>query len=139
MEVVGGVASVVQLVQCASALAKTTGKLCQRLKHAPEKITTARSQLILIHSEIDRVQAAANVCHALLLSRDTWQEFDGALNEARVCANDLSALIWKDHDVESLGSRARWAFKDHKTVDKIATRLHGVDSRLSSLMGTLTL
>ncbi|KAK0831402.1 hypothetical protein LTR73_002784 [Friedmanniomyces endolithicus] len=136
MDVVGGLAAVVQLAQVAGSLANTTRKLCQRLRDAPDRIQASYVRLAQIDSELKQKESAFVNSHALLISPATRHECQIILADARSCVEGLMKILAAFDG--SLKARSRWALKTYKEVEEIATRLEGVDQRLSALRETVT-
>jgi len=139
MEVVSGVASIVNLVQAAGALAKTAWDVYQRLHDAPIELQGLSDRLLLVHDELERIRDGSDDGHASLLTPDTQAQFEAALIDAREGLDDLTAIASKLPDSSSIRSRARWAFKDRKEAGKVLARLQRTRKRLDFLAREVTL
>lgn len=139
MAVVGGVASVVNLVQAAGVLAKAAWITCERLHDAPIELRALSDQLRLVHDELQNIQRSSKQGHALLHTTEIRKQFDSALTDARESLDDLKAIATSTKDPESLTSRVRWALKDRKQIGKVRGRLHRAQERLAFLMQSVCL
>lgn len=139
MEVVGGVASVLNLVQAAGLLTKVAWNTCQRLHDAPKELRELTHQLAICHDELQRVHLARNDGHALLLAADIRKQFEAALAEAREALDELDGISTCIKDPAKIASRVRWVVKDRKLATKVLDRLESAKERLGFMINILNL
>lgn len=139
MEVVGGVASVVQLVQAAAVLSSAAWKACQRLHDAPNELQALADHLVLVHEELQRIHSASDEGHALLLTVEIRRQIEAALLDARKSVDGLNSITVCVKDSRSLTSRVRWVLKDCKLAAKVLARLQRARERLAFLMDIVQL
>lgn len=139
MEVVGGVASVLNLVQAAGILTKVAWTACQRLHDAPIELRALAHQLEIVHEELQRLQLACNDGHALLLTADIQKQFEAALIEAREALDKLDGITTFIKDPAKISSRVRWVLKDRKVATKVLYRVERAKERLGFMINIASL
>ncbi|KAF2716492.1 ankyrin [Polychaeton citri CBS 116435] len=139
MEVVGGIASVWQLVQAVSAVIKTTRKICIRLKHAPEQLLDLETELLCTQQQLIFIQGSCEKTPDHILPeymREILQRMIARASNNIAVIDDMSLECLKR---SSLNFRVHWALQDKQKLDKALTGLHEIRTSIHGILQQIIL
>ena len=145
MEILGVVASLVQLVDAALGVAKTSKELYKSYRDAPESSKSSENQRRLLQSVVDqythlrpRLDLQGSGSDSLPL--DARQAVATALLQVSEALEHLkTALNYREDNHTTPSSRIRWAFSDKKAVKEAQEQLQIAKSTLTNVLLLLSL
>lgn len=139
MEVVGGVAGVLQLVQAVGLLANGIFTTCQKLHHAPREFRDLELQISWIRCHLKSCENTLATVDPALLTQEIELSLTLALTDASSCFLELQRLVSRIQDVFSFDSRIKWAAHDRSKAAGIFKRLEDSRKRIESALHLLNL
>jgi hypothetical protein len=138
MDPIGGVASVLQLVQAVGLLANGTFVACQRLRNAPKEFSELADQLSWIRSHLQNCESTLTAISPSLLTSDIELSLTLALTEASSCFLELERILSRIDNVSNLDSRIKWAARTRSQAGKVLSRLKNCGKRIDSALQLLS-
>ena len=138
MDPIGGVASVLQLVQAVGLLANGTFIACQRLRNAPKEFSELTLQVSWMRSHLQNCESTLTAISPSLLTSDIKLSLTVSLTEASSCFLELERILYRIDDVSHLDSRIKWAARTRSQAGKVVSRLEGCGKRIDSALQLLS-
>ena len=134
MDPVGGVASIVQLVQTTVLLAHGVYSAIQSLRHAPKEFDDVAKEVYWIQSHLENCENALNGTHLSILTSRNRVNLMYAVTEAQLSLGALQTICADINCVSGVGSRIRWSVTDHRRVNEVLRRLERSRNWVESAM-----
>lgn len=138
MEALGGVASVVNIVQLVSEVAKAVFLVCEKLKNAPNEMKDVAFEACCVKDIVVRVERSIG-SGGLWLTPSSEYELRNAQADINQVLHDIESLVPTGGATERLKSRARWIIGDHRTAERLIAKLASCRKRLEVLLQVTTM
>lgn len=139
MEAIGGIASVLQLVQAVGLIANGVVIACQRLHNAPKEFSEISCQASWFNSHLKNCEGTLTIISPHLLTSDIELSLILTLTEATSCLLELERVLSCVNNVSSIDARVRWATHSRGKAGKSLRRLENCRERIASNMQLLDL
>jgi hypothetical protein len=134
MEVVGGIASVVNLVQLAAAVVQITSTIIKRIHDAPEELQELYAHLQMIHMLLEQSSTLELQLHRSLVSSSLRSVLQFTLNSAESVLKKLDITYRKFRGATGVTRRCRLALFDSAAVQKKLNQLMLLEHHLAVLI-----
>jgi hypothetical protein len=138
MEVVGGVASIITLIEATGVLAKVSRDLVLRWRNAPHEIQALATRLSLLAAELQSIKNATARSHLVLTDAIIRQSLSDLLTDVRKRLAKLESLHFRLQQHGSVRQKIEWAAKAG-FVEKLLGKTQEVEQRLANLMTLISL
>lgn len=139
MEVAGGVASVITLIEATGVLAKVSKNIITKWHNAPHEIQALAIRLSQLAAELQYVRDATLHSHPVLADALIRQSLSDLLTEARHRLQKLESLRSRLQQHGNARQKAQWALKDSRSAEKILVKLADVERRLAQWMALISM
>jgi len=139
MEVVGGVASVITLIEATGVLAEVSKNLVLRWRNAPHEIQTLATRLSLLAAELQSIKNAAARSHPVLMDDIIRQSLSDLLTEVRKRLTKLESLHFRIEQCGPMRQKFQWTVKDAGSAEKMLNKTQEIEQRLANLMTLVSL
>jgi hypothetical protein len=139
MEVVGGVASIVTLIEATGVLAGVSKDLVLRWRNAPYEIQALATRLSLLAAELQSIKNATARSHPVLTDAIIRQSLSDLLTDVRKRLTKLESLHFRIEQSGPLRQKIQWTMKDAGSAEKILNKTQEVEQRLANLMALISL
>lgn len=139
MEVVGGVASIITLIEATGVLADVSKNLILRWRNAPHEIQALATRLSLLAAELQSIRTATAKTHPLLADAIIRQSLSDLLTDVRKRLAKLESLHFRLLQHGPTLQKVQWAVKDAGAVEKMLSKVQEVEQRLANLMTLIAL
>lgn len=139
MEVVGGVASIVTLIEATGVLAEVSKNLITKWHNAPQEIQALAARLFQIAAELHCIRDATSGGHPMLAEALVRQSLSDLLTEARHRLQKLESLHFRLLQHGNVRQKAQWALKDSRSAEKTLLKLADVERRLAQWMTLISM
>ena len=139
MEVVGGAAAVLQLIQITTESAKGLCSACKHLYNAGKEFRSAEEQVSWIQIHLQTCEYAISQIHPALVTPGIELSITLAVTGANSHLLELQEVCTKIQNVNSLASRVEWVFKNRQRVAAVLGGLERGQKALESAMQPLNL
>jgi hypothetical protein len=138
MEVVGGVASIITLIEATGVLAKVSRDLVLRWRNAPHEIQALATRLSLLAAELQSIKNATTRSHPVLTDAIIRQSLSDLLTDVRKRLAKLESLHIRLQQHGVMRQKIEWAAKAG-SVEKMLSKTQEVEQRLANLMTLISL
>ena len=140
MEVIGGVASFLTLIEAAAVIGSTTAKLCLNVRDAPKEVSRVKSHLLNIRRELELLHLlqADRRIPVHFATPEANELFAHALRNAEETIQALQEACQRSCD-KSSSHNFRWALLDRKKVTKLLEDLQRLETSLSNVFHSLSM
>jgi hypothetical protein len=138
MEVVGGVASIITLIEATGVLAKVSRDLVLRWRNAPHEIQALATRLSLLAAELQSIKNATARSHPVLTDAIIRQSLSDLLMDVRKRLAKLESLHFRLQQHGAMRQKVEWAAKAG-SVEKMMSKTQEVEQRLANLMALISL
>jgi hypothetical protein len=139
MEVVGGVASIITLIEATGVLAEVSKNLVLRWRNAPHEIQALATRLSLLTAELQSIKNATSRSHHVLTDAIIRQSLNDLLTDVRKRLTKLETLHFRLEQHGPVRQRLQWTVKDAGSTEKMLLKTQEVEQRLTSLMTLISL
>jgi hypothetical protein len=139
MEVVGGVASIITLIEATGVLAGVSKDLVLRWRDAPREIQALATRLSLLAAELQSIKNATARSHPILTDAIIRQSLSDLLTDVRKRLTKLESLHFRLEQSGTLRQKFQWTVKDAGSAEKMLNRTQEVEQRLANLMTLISL
>ena len=139
MEVVGGVASIITLIEATGVLIEVSKKLISRWQNAPHEIQALATRLSLLAAELHSIKNATSTSHPVLTDAIIRQSLSDLHTDVRKRLMKLESLHFRLEQHKPVYQRIRWTVKDAESVEKMLSKTQDVEQRLANLMILISL
>lgn len=139
MEAIGGVASIIALVETTEELVHVSKKLVSRWQNAPCEIQTLATRLNLLAGELHSIETATSTSHPILTDAIIRQSLDDLLTDVRKRLVKLESLHFDIKQQKPFRQRMTWTVKDASFAEKMLSKTQEVEQRLANLMTLISL
>lgn len=134
MEVVGGIASIVNLVQLAAAVVQITGTIIKRIHDAPEELQELYTHLQIIHMLLEQTSTLELQLHQSLVSSSLRSVLQFTLKSIESVLKKLDITYRKFRGATGVTHRCRLALFDSAAVQKKLNQLMLLEHHLAVLI-----
>jgi hypothetical protein len=138
MELAGGVASIITLIEATGVLAKVSRDLVLRWRNAPHEIQALATRLSLLAGELQSIKNATARSHPVLTDAIIRQSLSDLLTDVRKRLAKLEALHFRLQQHGAMRQKVDWAAKAG-SVEKMLGKTQEVEQRLANLMTLISL
>jgi hypothetical protein len=138
MELAGGVASIITLIEATGVLAKVSRNLVLRWRNAPHEIQALATRLALLASELQSIKNATARSHPVLTDAIIRQSLSDLLTDVRKRLAKLESLHIRLQQHGAMRQKVEWAAKAG-SVEKMLSKTQEVEQRLANLMTLISL
>jgi hypothetical protein len=138
MELAGGVASIITLIEATGVLAKVSRNLVLRWRNAPHEIQALATRLALLASELQSIKNATARSHPVLTDAIIRQSLSDLLTDVRKRLAKLESLHIRLQQHGAMRQKVEWATKAG-SVEKMLSKTQEVEQRLANLMTLISL
>lgn len=139
MEVVGGVASIITLIEATGVLAEVFKNLVLRWRNAPHEIQALATRLSLLAAELQSIKNATARSHPVLTDAIIRQSLSDLLTDVRKRIAKLESLHCGLQQHGHMRQKIQWTVKDAGSVEKMLSKTQEVEQRLANLMTLISL
>ena len=139
MDVVGGVASIITLIEATGVLARVSRDLVLRWRNAPHEIQALATRLSLLAAELQSIKNATARCHPVLTDAIIRQSLSDLLTDVRKRLTKLESLHFRLEQHGPLRQKIQWTAKDAGSVEKMLNKTQEIEQRLANLMTLISL
>ena len=139
MEVVGGVASIITLIEATGVLAKVSKDMVLRWRNAPHEIQALATRLSLLAAELQSINNATARSHPVLTDAIIRQSLSDLLTDVRKRLTKLESLHFRLEQHGPLRQKIQWTAKDAGSVEKMLNKTQEIEQRLANLMTLISL
>lgn len=139
MEVAGGVASIITLIEATGVLIEVSKKLVSRWQNAPHEIQALATRLSLLAAELHSIKNATSTSHPVLTDAIIRQSLSDLLTDVRKRLMKLESLYFRLQQHKPIYKRMRWTAKDASSVEKMLSKTLETEQRLANLMTLISL
>jgi hypothetical protein len=139
MEVVGGVASIITLIEATGVLAGVSKDLVLRWRNAPHEIQALATRLSLLAAELQSIKNATARSHPVLTDAIIRQSLSDLLTDARKRLTKLERLHFRLEQHGPVRQKFQWTVKDAGSAEKMLNKTQEVEQRLANLMSLIAL
>jgi hypothetical protein len=138
MDVVGGVASIITLIEATGVLAKVSRDLVLRWRNAPHEIQALATRLSLLAGELQSIKNATARSHPVLTDAIIRQSLSDLLTDVRKRLANLESLHFRLQQHGAMRQKVEWAAKAG-SVEKMLSKTQELEQRLANLMTLISL
>jgi len=139
MDIVGGVASIITLIEATGVLAKVSKNLVLRWRNAPHEIQALATRLSLLAAELQSIKNAASGSHPVLTDAIIRQSLGDLLTDVRKRLTKLETLHFRLEQHGPMRQKIQWTVKDAGSTEKMLIKTQEVEQRLANLMTLISL
>ena len=139
MEAVGGVASIITLIEATGVLAEVSKNLVLRWKNAPHEIQALATRLSLLAAELQSIKNATVRSHPVLTDAIIRQSLSELLTDVRKRLTKLESLHFRLEQCGPMRQKFQWTVKDAGSAEKMLSKTQEVEQRLANLMTLISL
>jgi hypothetical protein len=139
MEAVGGVASIITLIEATGVLAGVSKGLVLRWKNAPHEIQALATRLSLLAAELQSIKNATARSHPILTDAIIRQSLSDLLTDVRKRLTKLESLHSRLEQHGPMRQKFQWTVKDAGSAEKMLNKTQEVEQRLANLMTLISL
>lgn len=139
MEVAGGVASIITLIEATGVLAGVSKDLVLRWRNAPHEIRALATRLSLLAAELQSIKNATARSHPLLTDAIIRQSLSDLLTDVRKRLTKLETLQFRLEQHGPMRQKLQWTVKDAGSSEKMLIKTQEVEQRLANLMTLISL
>ena len=139
MDVVGGVASIITLIEATGVLAKVSKDMVLRWRNAPHEIQALATRLSLLAAELQSINNATARSHPVLTDAIIRQSLSDLLTDVRKRLTKLESLHFRLEQHGPLRQKIQWTAKDAGSVEKMLNKTQEIEQRLANLMTLISL
>jgi hypothetical protein len=138
MELAGGVASIITLIEATGVLAKVSRDLVLRWLNAPHEIQALATRLSLLAAELQSIKNATARSHPVLTDAIIRQSLSDLLTDVRKRLTKLESFHIRLQQHGAMRQKVEWAAKA-SSVEKMLSKTQEVEQRLANLMTLISL
>ena len=139
MEVVGGVASIITLIEATGVLAEVSKNLVLRWRNAPHEIQALATRLSLLAAELQSIKNATARFHPVLTDAIIRQSLSDLLTDVRKRLTKLETLHFRLDQHGPMRQKIQWTLKDAGSAEKMLIKTQEIEQRLANLMTLISL
>lgn len=143
MEPIGGIASILSILEAAACVSNVTAEIYREFRDAPKELARLAARISRIRSRIDvqlqiyRSLSGNNLDN--LVSAEALKTLQADLQDAVKCLDVVQDSVSATGTYPNGKQRCVWVFKDKRRVTRVVQNLRDVDTNLSALLTTLSL
>jgi hypothetical protein len=134
MEVFGGVASILAIVDIAAKLTKTTASIVLKLKDAPSELAGVRKQVELIKTLLYQVQQSQALQIDPFIPQNVLVSLQTGLKVTEEAIISLQEACVQLPTTDSKRANLRWVFLQKAMVDGLGNRLRNSEIHLGLVL-----
>ena len=138
LEVVGGIASIVALIETGASVAESFRKLVLSWRDAPKEVRSLTTQLLLLAAQLQNLQRITGGSHPDVTDIVIRQSVSGLLNEARNHLGELTRLHIELQTLSRARQRLGWVLRE-KDVRNLLSKTQEIEQRLANVVALMVL
>ena len=139
MEVVGGVASIVNLVHLAAAISTVTARLIKRIHGAPAELKALEFHIQFIHTLLEELAELEERLNTSLLTARVRSLLRHTLESAEGLVKKVDRTAEKYSSENGIRGRIRFGLFDGVALQEILNQLRFLENHLGLLLQLLSL
>jgi hypothetical protein len=139
MEVVGGIASIVNLVQLAAAVSTVTARLVKRIHGAPAELKALQFHIQFIHTLLEELAELEKRLNTSLLTVRIHSLLRHALESAEKLVKKADRTSEKYNSEKGIRGRIRFGLFDGDALQEVLNQLRILENHIGLLIQLLSL